>query len=102
MAFYGDGKHNENMEHVSPTTKEFVFNLDQKVTTWMRTEFTIEAENLTEAKELAIKFHLDGETEEIEWTQIEGCYEKLENDENGGECTEEIYFNGLLVYTNDL
>ena len=53
MAFYGDGKHNENMEHVSPTTKEFVFNLDQKVTTWMRTEFTIEAENLTEAKELA-------------------------------------------------
>ena len=43
MAFYGDGKHNENMEHVSPTTKEFVFNLDQKVTTWMRTEFTIEA-----------------------------------------------------------
>jgi hypothetical protein len=102
MAFYGDEKHNENMEHVSPTTKEFVFNLDQKVTTWMRTEFTIEAENLTEAKELAIKFHLDGETEEIEWTQIEGCYEKLENDENGGECTEEIYFNGLLVYTNDL
>jgi len=102
MAFYGDGKHNENMEHVSPTTKEFVFNLDQKVTTWMRTEFTIEAENLTEAKELAIKFHLDGETEDIEWTQIEGCYEKLENDENGGECTEEIYFNGLLVYTNDL
>ena len=101
MAFYGDGKHNENMEHVSPTTKEFVFNLDQKVTTWMRTEFTIEAENLTEAKELAIKFHLDGETEELEWTQIEGCYEKLENDENDGECTEEIFFNGLLVYSND-
>jgi hypothetical protein len=102
MAFYGDEKHNENMEHVSPTTKEFVFILDQKVTTWMRTEFTIEAENLTEAKELAIKFHLDGETEDIEWTQIEGCYEKLECDENGGKSTEEIYFAGLPIYSNEL
>lgn len=102
MAFYGDGKHNENMEHVSPTLREFVFNLDQKVTTWMRTEFTIEAENLTEAKELAIKFHLDGETEDIEWTQIHDTTDRMRVDENGGECTEEIYFNGLLVYTNDL
>lgn len=102
MTFYGDGKHNENMEHVSPTTKEFVFNLDQKVTTWMRTEFTIEAETLTEAKELAIKFHLDGETEDIKWTQIEGCYDKLEVDDNDGESTEEIYFNGLPIYSNEL
>jgi len=101
MAFYGDGKHNENMERITPTLKEFVFNLDQKVTTWMRTEFTIEAETLTEAKELAIKFHLDGETEEIEWTQIEDCYEKIGIEENGGESTEELYFNGLLVYTNE-
>jgi hypothetical protein len=68
----------------------------------MRTEFTIEAENLTEAKELAIKFHLDGETEDIEWTQIEGCYEKLECDENGGKSTEEIYFAGLPIYSNEL
>lgn len=101
MAFYGDEKHNENMEHVSPTTKEFVFNLDQKVTTWMRTEFTIEAENLTQAKELAIKFHLDGETEDIEWIQIDGCYDKMEVDDNDGYSTEELYFNGLLVYSND-
>lgn len=101
MAFYGDGKHNENMEKTTPVLKEFIFNLDQKVTTWMRTEFTIEAETLTEAKELAIQFHLDGETEEIEWTQIEGCYEKMDTEENGGESTEELYFNGLLVYTNE-
>ena len=101
MAFYGDEKHNENMEHVSPTTKEFVFNLDQKVTTWMRTEFTIEAENLTQAKELAIKFHLDGETEDMEWIQIDGCYEKMEVDDNDDYSTEELYFNGLLVYSND-
>jgi len=100
MAFYGDGKHNENMERTTPVLKEFIFNLDQKVTTWMRTEFTIEAETLTEAKELAIKFHLDGETEEIGWTQIEGCYDKIGIEENGGESTEELYFNGLLVYTN--
>jgi hypothetical protein len=101
MAFYGDEKHNENMEKTTPVLIEFIFNLDQKVTTWMRTEFTIEAETLTEAKELAIKFHLDGETEEIEWTQIEGCYEKMDTEENGGESTEELYFNGLLVYTNE-
>ena len=100
MAFYGDGKHNENMEHVSPKTKEFIVNLDQKVTTWMRTEFTIEAETLTEAKELAIKFHLDGETEEIEWKQIEGCYEKLDIEDNFNDPTEEIFFNGLIVYSN--
>jgi hypothetical protein len=89
------------MERTTPVLKEFIFNLDQKVTTWMRTEFTIEAETLTEAKELAIKFHLDGETEEIAWTEIEGCYEKMKVEENGGESTEELYFNGFLVYTNE-
>jgi hypothetical protein len=101
MAFYGDEKHNENMEKTTPVLKEFIFNLDQKVTTWMRTEFTIVAETLTESKELAIKFHLDGNTEEIEWNELEGCYEKMDTEENGGESTEELYFNGLLVYTNE-
>jgi len=100
MAFYGDGKHNENMEKTTPVLKEFIFNLDQKVTTWMRTEFTIEAETLTEAKELAIQFHLDGNTDEIEWYEIEGCYEKVDLEDNFNDPTEEIFFNGLMVYSN--
>ena len=32
MAIYGDGKHNENMEHIDK--KQYDFYIDRKVTIW--------------------------------------------------------------------
>ncbi len=48
MAIYGDGKHNENMEHVPK--QEFDFYIDRKITIWVREHHTIEAENEEAAK----------------------------------------------------
>ncbi len=74
----------------------FDFFLDQKITTWMRTSFSVEAETVEEAKELAIKKYENGELEEIEWEEIEEVKELLEPEENGGESTAELYLNGGL------
>ena len=42
MAIYGDGKHNENMEHIAK--QDYQFNVDRKVTIWIREHHHIEAE----------------------------------------------------------
>jgi len=42
--------------------KTFNFYLDTKITTWMRTDFEIEANSLEEAKLKAIEFHNESNT----------------------------------------
>jgi hypothetical protein len=72
--------------------KTFDFHLDQKVTTWMRTEFEIKANNLNEAVKIAKeKFHR-GDLEDIAWQEIDGLNEVLQPSDNGGEPTSEIYY----------
>ena len=72
--------------------KKFDFHLDQKVTTWMRTEFEIKANNLNEAVKIAKeKFHR-GDLEDIAWQEIDGLNEVLQPSDNGGEPTSEIYY----------
>ena len=51
--------------------KKFDFFLDQKVTTWMRTEFEVEAETIEEAKKLAILKFKDGDLGEIPWEEVD-------------------------------
>ena len=71
--------------------KQFNFHLDQKVTTWMRTEFEIEAKSLEEAIKIAKeKFHR-GDLDEISWEEIDGLNEVLQPSDNGGQSTAEIY-----------
>ena len=71
--------------------KTFEFFLDQKVTTWMRTEFEVEANDLNEAVKIAKeKFHR-GDIDEIAWHEIDGTKEVLQPSENDGETTAEIY-----------
>ena len=85
--------------------KTFEFFLDQKVTTWMRTEFEVEAENLNEAAEIAKRMFDRGDLEDIEWEEIMDTKEVLQPSDNDGESTAEIYnMNGqgdvLEVYSN--
>ena len=71
--------------------KTFEFFLDQKVTTWMRTEFEVKANDLNEAAKIAKQMYDDGELEDIGWESIMDTYEVLQPSDNGGETTAELY-----------
>jgi len=82
----------------------FDFYLDQKVTTWMRTRFEVEAETVEEAKKLAIEKYESGDLEEISWDEIDGVKETLEPEDNGGESTVEIFLDGekkVEIFNNE-
>ena len=71
--------------------KTFDFRLDQKVTTWMKTEFEVEAENLNDAVKIAKQMYDDGDLEGVSWEEIMDTKEVLQPKDNGGESTAEIY-----------
>jgi hypothetical protein len=85
--------------------KTFEFFLDQKVTTWMRTDFEVKANDLNEAVKIAKQMYEDGDLEQIRWEEIMDTKEVLQPSDNGGESTAEIYnMNGrgdvLEVFSN--
>jgi D-mannonate dehydratase len=85
--------------------KTFEFFLDQKVTTWMRTDFEVKANDLNEAVKIAKQMYEDGDLEQISWEEIMDTKEVLQPSDNGGESTAEIYnMNGqgdvLEVFSN--
>jgi len=87
--------------------KTFEFFLDQKVTTWMRTEFEVKANDLNEAAKIAKEMYDRGDLEDIDWQEIMDTKEVLQPSENGGETTAELYNmekNGdvLEVYNNKI
>ncbi len=72
--------------------KTFDFFLDQKVTTWMRTDFSIEANNLNEAVKIAKEKLERGDLDEISWDEVGGVKEVLQPIDNGGESTAEMFY----------
>jgi hypothetical protein len=82
--------------------KSFDFYLDTKVTTWYRTPFEIEASSLEEAKQKAIEFVKEDEHSSISWDQVDETIEVMSVDENGGESTEELYYESSknMVWDN--
>ena len=73
--------------------KVFDFYLDQKVTTWYRTEYTIEADSEEEAQQKAIEFLKRGDHIDISWDHLDDCVEGLTPEDNGGESTMELYYS---------
>ena len=71
--------------------KTFEFFLDQKVTTWMRTDFEVKANDLNEAVKIAKQMYEDGDLDEISWEEIMDTKEVLQPSDNGGQSTAEIY-----------
>ena len=81
--------------------KTFNFYLDTKITTWMRTDFEIEANSLEEAKQKAIEFHNESNTSSIAWEENMDTQEPMSVEENGGEPTEELFDeNGNCIWDN--
>jgi D-mannonate dehydratase len=71
--------------------KTFEFFLDQKVTTWMRTDFEVKANDLNEAVKIAKEMYNRGDLDNIAWQEIDDTKEVLKPSDNGGESTAEIY-----------
>ena len=81
--------------------KTFDFYLDQKVTTWMRTNFSVEGEDIEVARQKAVDFVKEGNTSGIPWDEIMDTKEVMSLEDNGGMSTEEIFEeNGTYVYVN--
>ncbi len=80
----------ERMIYDLPTTT-FNFYLDQKVTTWMRTNFEIDAVDEEDAKLKAIEFSKGSEISELPWDEVMDTKETMSVEDNGGEPTEELF-----------
>ncbi len=81
--------------------ENFYFYLDQKVTTWMRTNFEVEAESFEEAVKKANEMYESGKLYDISWDEVEGVKENMDTEENDGYSTEELYHeDGNLIYQN--
>ena len=84
---------------MAQTQTTFDFYVDQKVTTWYRTHFVIEAESLAEASKKALEFYEQGKTSDLPWEQYDGTTELMGVEENGGASVTELYTDmGELVY----
>ena len=80
---------------MSTVTKQEVYDfyLDEKVTTWYRTSFEIEADSEEEAKQKAIEFLKRGDHIDISWEHLDDTTEGLTPEDNGGESTKELYYS---------
>lgn len=84
---------------MAKTSKTFDFYVDQKVTTWYRTHFEVEAGSLAEAKKKALEFYEKGNTSDLPWEQYDGTTELMSVEENDGASVTEIYTDmGEMVY----
>lgn len=81
--------------------EKFNFYLDQKVTTWMRTNFSVEGESREVARQMAVDFVKEGNTSELPWEEVMDTKELMSLKENDGMSTEEIFEeDGTYVYIN--
>jgi hypothetical protein len=81
--------------------KTFNMYLDRKVTTWMRTDFEVEAETIEEAKKLAIEKFKNGDLDELPWDEVDETKEEMLPEENGGFSTAELYYADDEAKGND-
>ena len=81
--------------------EKFNFYLDQKVTTWMRTEFSVEGESREVARQMAVDFVKEGNTSSLPWEEVMDTKELMSLKDNDGMSTEEIFEeDGTYVYVN--
>jgi hypothetical protein len=81
--------------------EQFEFYVDQKVTTWMRTKFTIEAESNEIARQKAVDAVRQGDVDDIPWEECADIKEIMEPKDNGDFSTTEIFEeDGTYVWTN--
>ena len=81
--------------------EKFDFYVDQKVTTWMRTRFSVVSQNIEEARQLSVNVVKEGGTLDLPWDEVDDTKEIMSLVDNGGFSTEEIFeHDGVVVYHN--
>ncbi len=82
----------------------FKFYIDQKITTWQRVRFTIEAESENEATEKAKEFLKDPDEcpEESEYEIMHEANRDMSVEENIGNATRELYNNKGQEIANNI
>jgi hypothetical protein len=78
----------------------FNFYLDTKVTTWYRTNFVVDADNLEDARKKALEMYNNGTLSDISWEQIDDTIEPISVGHDEGYATEELYSNDELILDN--
>ena len=78
------------------------FHANQKITTWMRTEFRVKAESEEEAIQTAIQLHQDGEIDSLPWEKVYDTDEPMSLEDNDGFSTIKLFTkeDGQMVYQN--
>lgn len=83
--------------------KTFNFFIDEKVTAWYRTGFSLEASNQEEAIEQAIKFVENGNHLAIRWNVIDETVEPMDIQSNEENPTAELFTSNAeddLIWDN--
>jgi hypothetical protein len=85
--------------------EKFEIYLDTKTTIWTRSSNVIEAESLEEATKIAIEKYESGNYFDdfdsgCEYEHLYESEEQMSVEENGGNATEELYVEGVLIKTN--
>ena len=100
---------NTKTKYKMETNKTFEFFIDEKVTTWYRTRFNVQADNQEDAISKAINMVQSGDTELFSWEELESCLERMTVAQNNNNPTIELYtsngedevtwdnWNGLLI-----
>ena len=83
--------------------KEFKFQIDRKHTVWVREDVEVKASNEEEAKRKIIDLMVSGEIDDLlnSFSMVEGSLELMNIEDNGGDPTEEILYEGDTIYYND-
>ena len=83
--------------------KEFKFQIDRKHTVWVREDVEVKASNIEEAKEKLTNLMVSGEIDELlnSFSIMEDTLELMTIEENEGDPTEEILYEGDTIYSND-
>ena len=76
--------------------ENFYFYLDQKVTTWMRTNFEVEAESFEEAVKKANEMYESGKLNDIGWDEVDSTKETMDTKEN---CRYSVRCSGVILST---
>jgi hypothetical protein len=88
-------------------TQTYHFHADQKVTTWFRTNFQIEANSIEEANKKAVEAFAkikDGDFGDFgypNWEEVQDVVTPLDPEDNNWNSTEEIYTeDGVMIWEN--
>jgi len=79
---------------------DFNFEFQEKVSVWKTTQINIEADNIDDAKKLAVEMRFNKSLDEVGWDEIYETESCLTPSENNNQPTAEILIDGETIWKN--